>query len=98
MWFTDLAANTALRVGLCAQPRAGERAHRNIASHNVKAGDDPIRDKRKSRQLRWKSDLTQIVPANWLTADRDALSSKVARIPREDAADREQQPVELYSR
>ena len=56
----------------------------NIASYNVKAGDEiTIKDKPKSRQLVLRNlDLTQIVPVpDWLTVDRDALSGKVAHIP-----------------
>ena len=47
-------------------------------------------------------DLTQIVPVpDWLTADRDALSGKVARIPSREEMQpivNEQLIVELYSR
>src|SRR6186713_2042810 len=56
----------------------------NVASCNVKAGDEiAIKDKPKSRQLVLRNlDLTQIVPVpDWLTADRDTLSGKVAHIP-----------------
>src|SRR6266581_527145 len=48
----------------------------NIASYNVKAGDEiTIKDKPKSRQLVLRNlDLTQIVPVpDWLTVDREAL-------------------------
>ena len=76
----------------------------NIASYNVKAGDEiTIKDKPKSRQLVLRNlDLTQIVPVpDWLTADRDALSGKVARIPSREEMQpivNEQLIVELYSR
>jgi small subunit ribosomal protein S4 len=49
----------------------------NVASYNVKAGDEiTIKDKPKSRQLVLRNlDLTQIVPVpDWLTVDRDGLS------------------------
>lgn len=76
----------------------------NIASYNVKAGDEiTIKDKPKSRQLVLRNlDLTQIVPVpDWLTADRDALRGKVARIPSREEMQpivNEQLIVELYSR
>jgi small subunit ribosomal protein S4 len=76
----------------------------NIASYNVKAGDEiTIKDKPKSRQLVLRNlDLTQIVPVpDWLTVDRDALSGKVARIPSREEMQpivNEQLIVELYSR
>ena len=76
----------------------------NVASYNVKAGDEiTIKDKPKSRQLVLRNlDLTQIVPVpDWLTADRDALSGKVARIPSREEMQpivNEQLIVELYSR
>lgn len=76
----------------------------NVASYNVKAGDEiTIKDKPKSRQLVLRNlDLTQIVPVpDWLTVDRDALSGKVARIPSRDEMQpivNEQLIVELYSR
>jgi small subunit ribosomal protein S4 len=76
----------------------------NIASYNVKAGDTVnIKDKPKSRQLALRNlELTQIAPVpDWLVADRDALSGKVARIPvREEMQPmvNEQLIVELYSR
>ena len=76
----------------------------NIASYNVKAGDEiTIKDKPKSRQLVLRNlDLTQIAPVpDWLTADRDALSGKVARIPSREEMQpivNEQLIVELYSR
>jgi small subunit ribosomal protein S4 len=73
----------------------------NIASYNVKAGDE-ITIKPKSRQLVLRNlDLTQIVPVpDGLTVDRDGFSGKVARIPsREEiqAIVNEQLIVELYS-
>ena len=46
----------------------------NVASYNVKAGDEiTIKDKPKSRQLVLRNlDLTQIFPVpDWLTVDRD---------------------------
>ncbi|CAN5116713.1 30S ribosomal protein S4 [soil metagenome] len=76
----------------------------NIASYNVKAGDTvSIKDKPKSRQLALRNlELTQIAPVpDWLVADRDALSGKVARIPVRDEMQpmvNEQLIVELYSR
>src|SRR5205814_3873306 len=76
----------------------------NIASYNVKAGDEvAIRDKPKSRQLALRNlELTQIVPVpDWLTVDRDALKGKVMRIPSRDEIQpmvNEQLIVELYSR
>jgi small subunit ribosomal protein S4 len=76
----------------------------NIASYNVKAGDEvAIKDRPKSRQLGLRNlDLTQIVPVpDWLTVDRDALKGKVARIPSRDEMQpivNEQLIVELYSR
>jgi small subunit ribosomal protein S4 len=76
----------------------------NIASYNVKAGDDVmIKDKPKSRQLALRNlELTQIAPVpDWLTVDRDAFSGKVARIPSRDEMQpmvNEQLIVELYSR
>jgi small subunit ribosomal protein S4 len=76
----------------------------NIASYNVKGGDEiAIKDKPKSRQLALRYlDLTQIVPVpDWLTVDRDALKGKVARIPSRDEMQpivNEQLIVELYSR
>src|SRR6059058_3277144 len=76
----------------------------NVASYNVKAGDEiTIKDKPKSRQLVLRNlDLTQIVPVpDWLTVDRDALSGKVARIPSREEMQpivNEQLIVELYSR
>jgi len=76
----------------------------NIASYNVKAGDEiTIKDKPKSRQLVLRNlDLTQIAPVpDWLTADRDALSGKVAHIPSREEMQpivNEQLIVELYSR
>jgi len=76
----------------------------NIASYNVKAGDDiMIKDKPKSRQLALRNlELTQIAPVpEWLTVDRDAFSGKVARIPSRDEMQpmvNEQLIVELYSR
>ena len=76
----------------------------NIASYNVKAGNEiTIKDKPKSRQLVLRNlDLTQIVPVpDWLTVDRDALSGKVTRIPSREEIQpmvNEQLIVELYSR
>jgi small subunit ribosomal protein S4 len=76
----------------------------NISSYNVKAGDTvTIKDKPKSRQLAQRNlELTQIAPVpDWLVADRDALSGKVARIPVRDEMQpmvNEQLIVELYSR
>ena len=76
----------------------------NIASYNVKAGDEiTIKDKPKSRQLVLRNlDLTQIAPVpDWLTANRDALSGKVAHIPSREEMQpivNEQLIVELYSR
>ena len=76
----------------------------NIASYNVKAGDEVmIKDKPKSRQLALRNlELTQIAPVpDWLVANRDALSGKVARIPVRDEMQpmvNEQLIVELYSR
>src|ERR1044072_2530892 len=76
----------------------------NVASCNVKAGDEiTIKDKPKTRQLVLRNlDLTQIVPVpDWLTADRDALSGRVAHIPPRDEIQpivNEQLIVELYSR
>ena len=76
----------------------------NIASYNVKAGDEVmIKDRPKSRQLALRNlELTQIAPVpDWLVADRDALKGKVARVPvREEMQPmvNEQLIVELYSR
>jgi small subunit ribosomal protein S4 len=76
----------------------------NVASYNVKAGDEvTINDKPKSRQLVLRNlDLTQIAPVpDWLTVDRDGLSGKVARIPSREEMQpivNEQLVVELYSR
>ena len=76
----------------------------NIASFNVKAGDEVmIKDRPKSRQLALRNlELTQIAPVpDWLVADRDALKGKVARIPVRDEMQpmvNEQLIVELYSR
>jgi small subunit ribosomal protein S4 len=76
----------------------------NIASYNVKAGDDiMIKDKPKSRQLALRNlELTQIAPVpEWLTVDRDAFSGKIARSPSRDEMQpmvNEQLIVELYSR
>jgi small subunit ribosomal protein S4 len=76
----------------------------NVASYNVKAGDEiAIKDKPKSRQLALRNlELTQIVPVpGWLTVDRDALKGKVAHIPSRDEMQpivNEQLIVELYSR
>ena len=76
----------------------------NIASYNVKAGDEiSIKDKPKSRQLVLRNlDLTQIAPVpDWLIVDRDALKGKVARSPSREEMQpivNEQLIVELYSR
>src|ERR1700757_4840226 len=76
----------------------------NVASYNVKAGDEiTIKDKPKSRQLVLRNlNLTQIVPVpDWLTVDRDGLSGKVTRIPSREEMQpivNEQLVVELYSR
>ena len=76
----------------------------NIASYNVKAGDEvTVKEKPKSRQLALRNlELTQIVPVpDWLVANRDALSGKVSRIPTRDEMQpivNEQLIVELYSR
>ena len=76
----------------------------NIASYNVKAGDEvTVKDKPKSRQLALRNlELTQIAPVpDWLVADRDALSGKVSRIPTREEMQpmvNEQLIVELYSR
>ena len=76
----------------------------NIASYNVKAGDEVmIKDRPKSRQLALRNlELTQIAPVpDWLVANRDAMSGKVARVPVRDEMQpmvNEQLIVELYSR
>ena len=76
----------------------------NVASYNVKAGDEiTIKDKPKSRQLVLRNlDLTQIVPVpDWLTVDRDATQRQSARIPSREEIQpmvNEQLIVELYSR
>jgi small subunit ribosomal protein S4 len=76
----------------------------NIASFNVKAGDEVlVKDKPKSRQLALRHlELTQIAPVpDWLVANRDAFSGKVTRIPSRDEMQpmvNEQLIVELYSR
>jgi small subunit ribosomal protein S4 len=76
----------------------------NIASFNVKAGDEIlVKDKPKSRQLALRHlELTQIAPVpDWLVANRDAFSGKVSRIPSRDEMQpmvNEQLIVELYSR
>ncbi|CAN5463398.1 30S ribosomal protein S4 [soil metagenome] len=76
----------------------------NIASYTVKPGDEiVIKDRPKSRQLALRNlELTQIAPVpDWLVANRDALSGKVARIPARDEMQpmvNEQLIVELYSR
>ncbi|MEP6822037.1 MAG: 30S ribosomal protein S4 [Chthoniobacterales bacterium] len=107
--------NVVFRLGL-ANTRSGARqlvSHGhvqvngrgvNIASFNVKAGDEiKVKDKPKSRQLALRNlELTQIAPVpEWLVADRDALSGKVSRIPVRDEMQpmvNEQLIVELYSR
>jgi len=76
----------------------------NIASYNVKPGDEvTVKDKPKSRQLALRNlELTQIAPVpDWLVANRDALSGKVSRIPTREEMQpmvNEQLIVELYSR
>jgi small subunit ribosomal protein S4 len=76
----------------------------NIASYNVKAGDEvTVKDNPKSRLLALRNlELTQIAPVpDWLVANRDALSGKVSRIPTRDEMQpmvNEQLIVELYSR
>jgi small subunit ribosomal protein S4 len=76
----------------------------NIASYNVRAGDNiGVRENPKSKQLATRNlDLTQIVPVpDWLTVNREAQTGTVARIPsREEIAPivNEQLIVELYSR
>lgn len=76
----------------------------NIASYAVKVGDTiTVRDRPRSRQLASKyMQVTQIVPVpDWLVADRDAFSGRVARIPTRDEIApivNEQLIVELYSR
>src|SRR2546430_14275109 len=76
----------------------------NVASYNVKAGDEiAIKDNPKSRQLAVRNlELTQIAPVpDWLTADRDGLKGKVAHIPSREEMQpivNEQLIVELYSR
>lgn len=76
----------------------------NIASYNVKSGDTvSIKERPKSKQLAARNlELTQIAPVpDWLVADRDAFSGKVARIPTRDEMQpmvNEQLIVELYSR
>jgi small subunit ribosomal protein S4 len=76
----------------------------NIASYTVKAGDEvTVKDKPKSRQLALRNlELTQIAPVpDWLVANRDALSGKVARVPTREEIQpmvNEQLIVELYSR
>ena len=76
----------------------------NAASFNVKPGDEiTIKEKPKSRQLALRNlELTQIAPVpDWLSANRDALSGKVSRIPTREEMQpmvNEQLIVELYSR
>jgi small subunit ribosomal protein S4 len=76
----------------------------NISSATVKPGDEiTIKDRPKSRQLAQRNlDLTQIAPVpDWLVANRDALSGKVARVPSREEIQplvNEQLIVELYSR
>src|SRR3954469_7562019 len=76
----------------------------NVASYNVKAGDEiTIKNKPKSRQLVLRNlELTQItVVPDWLAIDKDHFSGSVSRIPsREEIAPivNEQLIVELYSR
>src|SRR5436189_2114536 len=56
----------------------------NVASYNVKAGDEiTIKDKPKSRQLVLRNlELTQIAPVpDWLIANREATSGTVPPIP-----------------
>src|SRR5499433_591733 len=107
--------NVVYRLGLASTPHASRQlvSHGhvlvngrgvNVASYNVKAGDEiTIKDKPKSRQLVLRNlDLTQIVPVpGWLTVDRDAHRGKVAHVPSRDAIQpivNEQLVVELYSR
>jgi ribosomal protein S4 len=55
----------------------------NIASYNVKAGDEvSIKDKPKSRQLVVRNlDLTQIAPVpDWLTVDRDLRRESAGKV------------------
>ena len=66
----------------------------NVASYNVKAGDEiTIKDKPKSRQLALRNlDLTQIAPVpDWLTVDRDASQrqSRAHPVSGRNAADRQ---------
>ena len=107
--------NVVFRLGL-ANTRSGARqlvSHGhvqvngrgvNIASYNVKPGDEVmIKDRPKSRQLALRNlELTQIAPVpDWLVANRDAMSGKVARVPARDEMQpmvNEQLIVELYSR
>src|SRR5438045_4151384 len=56
----------------------------NVASYNVKAGDEiAIKDKPKSRQLALRNlELTQIVHVpDWPAVDRDALKGKCRYLP-----------------
>ena len=107
--------NVVFRLGL-ANTRSGARqlvSHGhvqvngrgvNIASYTVKPGDEVmIKDRPKSRQLALRNlELTQIAPVpDWLVANRDAMSGKVARVPVRDEMQpmvNEQLIVELYSR
>ena len=66
----------------------------NVASYNVKAGDEiTIKDKPKSRQLVLRNlDLTQIAPVpDWLTVDRDGAQRQSCAHPvsGRDATDRQ---------
>src|SRR3981081_1459133 len=90
--------NVVFRLGL-ANTRSGARQlvshghvqvngrNVNIASFNVKAGDEAtVKDKPKSRQLALRNlELTQIAPVpDWLVAHPDALSGKSSRHPPRD--------------
>ena len=100
-WFC-ITVLSVLALPIAAQPANGRNV--NIASYNVKAGDEVnVKDKPKSRQLALRNlELTQIAPVpDWLVANRDALSGKVSRIPTRDEMQpmvNEQLIVELYSR
>lgn len=107
--------NVVFRLGL-ANTRSAARqlvSHRhvqvngrtvNISSATLKPGDEiTIKDHPKSRQLAQRNlDLTQIAPVpDWLVANRDTLSGKVARVPTREEIQplvNEQLIVELYSR
>ena len=76
----------------------------NIASYNVRAGDEiGVRTKAASRQMAARNlDMTQITPVpDWLSVNRDEVTGKVMRIPSRDEIQpivNEQLIVELYSR